>query len=664
MSIQFLRKYKDQQVEGKSIILNDSSNLSLADITIGGDTKQETIEGYNKFNVDDISSGFFSDDTGTISATNSGIYTNQYIDVENNSNIYVLLETLQKVKITRFFVQEYDENRVGLRRTIAIAGHEIDEGQKTKVSKELLSNTKYVRFCIYNLQKYENGTYVSVNTLNEIKNYLNTCCSFSNQDNYEPYTSMGYNILPITDIDVFEKNGINIKIENQVLCIQGTSTGGINIEASATDLVLKANQEYTIATIVEGTTNATGTNISTLLGNSSKSNIITIRNLVGTNVVNYVPTEDKNITKISAYVSQASLVCNIKVKIMVVEGTYTTETLPDYDFFTYGARPSCRYPTNVQAVTGDVEIRICSKNEANLNNLNKVPYSSNGETGNYNNGASSDFIEIDNTEDYVFSYEFLNESDTSQRYIMFYDAKYKYLGYVMNLTNGYKLNNSQYFRKTKYIKLRSDYFSKLKFIQLEQNSAITKYEPYKGQTYLLELGSIEIYDGGYIAEENDGWYVTNSYIKKIINVAPTSVNTSSTNTVRMTFSNILENACLNDNSNKCNRLKKASVWGTDIEGFYVSDSYNIIARINKSTVGTTSESIQSYLQENETYVICKLSTPIKTKITDTILLGQLEALKEANSYHKQTHINSVTENLSPLIKVIYKKELPKMKLFI
>lgn len=46
-----MNKYQDGEEEGESITLTDSSNMNVVELSIAGNSEQETREGYNKIRV-------------------------------------------------------------------------------------------------------------------------------------------------------------------------------------------------------------------------------------------------------------------------------------------------------------------------------------------------------------------------------------------------------------------------------------------------------------------------------------------------------------------------------------------------------------------------------------------------------------------------------------
>ena len=64
-----------------------------------------------------------------------------------------------------------------------------------------------------------------------------------------------------------------------------------------------------------------------------------------------------------------------EVQIMLVEGTFTSENIPDYE--QYGASPSPEYPSDIENVTGDIDITVFNKNLFNnTKTISDVTYNS------------------------------------------------------------------------------------------------------------------------------------------------------------------------------------------------------------------------------------------------------------------------------------------------
>lgn len=162
--------------------------------------------------------------------------------------------------------------------------------------------------------------------------------------------------------------------------------------------------------------------------------------------------------------------------------------------------PSSPIPVNV--VSGDNEINICGKNLANVNIVGQVPSISSGQMVNFSGASCTDFIEIDNTKEMVFSFNFA--SDT-QRYVLFYDTYKNYLGYSNGMPSNWKLSTNSNYSNTKYVRLRFDSNAQIIWTQLEYSSTATTYEPYIGNTYNIDLPVENLFDlTNYISLSSNG----------------------------------------------------------------------------------------------------------------------------------------------------------------
>ena len=181
-------------------------------------------------------------------------------------------------------------------------------------------------------------------------------------------------------------------------------------------------------------------------------------------------------------------------------------------------------------------------------------------------------------------------------------------------------------------------------MQLEKNSSKTEYEPYQSQSYPINLGDIELCKiGDYqdtIVKDNGKWYL-NKQIGKVVlngsetisNYAPTSLTgsyqatfetiTKANSTDKIVLSDYFTSALLSE------RTTKTNICYTYTDG---------LLRI-ATNVSTTTEGFKTWLSTHNTNVYYVLATPTYTEITDSTLISQLEAIKEAESYSGQTNIS-------------------------
>lgn len=132
------------------------------------------------------------------------------------------------------------------------------------------------------------------------------------------------------------------------------------------------------------------------------------------------------------------------------------------------------------------------KNLANLAYGNKVPSTSNGQMVN-SNGWSSDYIGVDNSNNYVASV-----NSVYNRYILFYDSNKNYLGYISAWSqSGYVLNNYENWSSTSFVKLRVDSQESQTFnLQLELGSTATAYAPYSNICPITGWTGAKVYHSG------------------------------------------------------------------------------------------------------------------------------------------------------------------------
>lgn len=142
-----------------------------------------------------------------------------------------------------------------------------------------------------------------------------------------------------------------------------------------------------------------------------------------------------------------------------------------------------------------LEFKDEGKNLVKQMNWKQLPSISTGATVTTVSGYGTDFIEVDNTKNYVFSYS----GTASSRYIVYYDKNKNFLGYYTNL----QTNNFAKWSETGYVRLRVDCpQDSVTAFQLEEGTVATDYEPYKSKvaTFPLAEGQ-KLYKGSYLADD-------------------------------------------------------------------------------------------------------------------------------------------------------------------
>lgn len=142
-----------------------------------------------------------------------------------------------------------------------------------------------------------------------------------------------------------------------------------------------------------------------------------------------------------------------------------------------------------------LEFKDEGKNLVKQMNWKQLPSISTGATVTTVYGYGTDFIEVDNTKNYVFSYS----GTASSRYIVYYDKNKNFLGYYTNL----QTNNFAKWSETGYVRLRVDCpQDSVTAFQLEEGTVATDYEPYKSQTAYFPLSEGQkLMKGSYLADD-------------------------------------------------------------------------------------------------------------------------------------------------------------------
>lgn len=128
-----------------------------------------------------------------------------------------------------------------------------------------------------------------------------------------------------------------------------------------------------------------------------------------------------------------------------------------------GASPS---PDNLSKIEN-----LEGKNKVKEINWKQMPSISTGATVTIVNGYGTDYIDVDNTKQYIFSYLGIAGS----KYIVYYDKDKNFLGYNTNL----QINNFAKWNETRYVRLRVDCSQdSVTAFQLEEGTEATPYVPY------------------------------------------------------------------------------------------------------------------------------------------------------------------------------------------
>ena len=391
----------------------------------------------------------------------------------------------------------------------------------------------------------------------------------------------------------------------------------------------------------------------------------TVLSFVGTksgadNNTSYTITTTATATYLGVFVKAGA---NPDKTMQEIAGTIQIEknsTATSYEKYTGGnPTPNPDYPQAISNVTGTNTIKINGKNlfdgVLELGNYN----STTGEKlANNNYIINTNLIPVEELTNYKIS---LNGSGIGM-YVFEYKSDYSY-----NLTTRKTIDANSYLTTnsgTKYIAFRTidantDTTSK---IQVEKGTTATSYEAYKEKSYTINLGDIELCKIGTYKDRiyyNSGkWYLEKNIGKVTITGNDiTAINTNQTNTTRAKTNNDFINTN-QEGIGYSNYFQIVSNWGIDTIGLYYSKTNgDVWFRANKTLIGTTLESVQTWVNSHNVTLYYLLAIPTTTEITDTTLIGQLDALLNSTTYKTTTNITIDTTNQKPTLTLTYRKDL-------
>ena len=355
-------------------------------------------------------------------------------------------------------------------------------------------------------------------------------------------------------------------------------------------------------------------------------------------------------------IGKNSVFNNFKIYPMIVPGA----VVGDYEPYTGGIpSPSPDYPQDINVVTGEQTVNITGKNlfSGYTKGIRINPTTGGVETN--STAASSDFIPLDLTGSNKAIFSGL--PNTLYSLVAAYNSEKVFLGRTSAGSVGSRLLGSDSFTSgtpqgsgdVVFIRLSVYENSSAQGvigdiddanIQLELGDTATAYEPYQSQSYTVSLGSVELCKIGdyqdYIYKSVDDWYVHKEIGKCTFTGSEGWGEQSNYNTDnRMLFGFNATNLISGDNiANRTginNNFIFTPVQGSniDVTGFYFHQSENyskwIYVKIQRSLLPTEdSTGFKTWLSNNNMTVYYQMSPAIDTKITDSTLIGQLNAIHD------------------------------------
>lgn len=333
-------------------------------------------------------------------------------------------------------------------------------------------------------------------------------------------TYTGANLFNVNTIT--PPTGATINDDGSITCVydntSGSSTHYINLYPANLDL----QTSTTYAAFAEIISLTGGGTLAVINGSSSASQFTNNKtfNLADYQTGDIIKTTDTTKADFSGtnagtrtYVSvQAGLSLSLTFRMSVIADT--TVTPEDFVYQPYvGGIPSPNpsYPQEVKTVTGEQTVEVRGKNMFNRDQIFNGFINDSGVLVQNDNWQFSDFILVSPNTEYVLSCV-RKEGTTGS-------LQLRYASYQSNdeasFVEIYASNDVSELAYTtpdncKYIRVgyRKD---RQIDIQLEPGSTATAYEPYVGQTYTIDLGSIELCKIGnyqdYIYNNAGDWYI-------------------------------------------------------------------------------------------------------------------------------------------------------------
>lgn len=326
-----------------------------------------------------------------------------------------------------------------------------------------------------------------------------------------------------------------------------------------------------------------------------------------------------------------------------------------------GGVPTPDAPQEIEVVTGNNTINVTGKNLFDKDNANVFNSYWNSNTLFSNNDAKAIYISCKPNTTYTISkianntFRIATTNVIPANNVSTLSSTANHTATSITITTE---NNANYLWVNYYNKHNGDtgsYEDIMNSIQIEEGSTATTYEAYKGQTYEVNLGSIELCKiGTYqdrIYKSNGNWYKNSQISKVTLNGTEKWSYTSETFLIGSitNYKSVGENICISSHfisqknvSSTSELLDKHIAFRNDsTKRLYIKDS-DI----------TSASDFTTWLSNNNVTLYYILQTPTDTQITDTTLVNQLNALYNATIY-STTHINTETSNLLPYIDLKY-----------
>ena len=209
------------------------------------------------------------------------------------------------------------------------------------------------------------------------------------------------------------------------------------------------------------------------------------------------------------------------------------------------------------------------------------------------------------------------------------------------------------------------YPSEVETVNTQVNIVVENEDSTEQQTKVVDIQK-QMLQGDYFVKEEDGWKEVNGWNKKIFD-GTENFRTISISGITDKYYFGIQNFGDNMNySQKCNYFRGGETfWGNGKEGLYIGTNRELVFGVsldNKEGINNLETwknwLAQKHTEGNSVYVWYKLATPTRLACTEK-QVQQLDDLLNTSTYKNVTHIYS-TDKVSPVIKVVYRKDLETM----
>lgn len=342
----------------------------------------------------------------------------------------------------------------------------------------------------------------------------------------------------------------------------------------------------------------------------------------------------------------------------------TPVTADDYEKFVGGVpSPNPDYPQDIRVVTGDNTINVHGKNLLNVSDSYSVTlYQDTNiylEPGNY--VMSFDSITTDVTVGTSSLCNFYHNDNTFDQLYLSHSNKVGQITITAPVTKVRIYSSSSYNNSNG----KTTTFTNL---MIEKGSTATEYQPYQSKDYEINLGNIELCKiGNYqdkIYKSNGKWYLHKEFKKYYLKGFNFNTEANSGN-YRLVYQTPLTDL-KKPSSNfdlpivLCSHYtaKAANDTLNNVQGISMSQSNRIYIYDKNYNTSSSASAYNTWLQNNNPYIIWQLSTPTETEITDETLIEQLEEIETETG----TNIFEVSSDnaVLPSLNVKRLKELEKL----